>query len=44
MTQRIYASVSDELSAWLISEAEANGRTLSNQIAWLLEQARKGES
>jgi hypothetical protein len=44
MTKRIYATVSDDLYDWLVREAKANGRTLSNQIAWLLEHPYEGEA
>jgi CopG-like RHH_1 or ribbon-helix-helix domain, RHH_5 len=43
MGQRIYATVSEKLFDWLVNEAQTNGRTLSNQIAWLLNQAREGQ-
>lgn len=40
----IQAVVSDDLKAWLKARAEAEGRSLSNFVAVLLEKARVSES
>lgn len=46
VTTRTSVNLPDDLAEWITQQAAENKRSISNQIVWLLEQARKeqGES
>lgn len=38
---RLSVNAPDDLAEWVAGQAKKNQRSISNQIVWLLEQARK---